>query len=135
VVDASVWVAAADPTDAFHQASRDFLRRAAAHRRSIVLPAFARLEIACALARRLRDPARARALAAALAVAPIVQEQSLDEDFLQEALALGTARLLRAADALYAVSARRSGGILVTWDVELRRRADGQAPTDWTAEG
>ncbi|MBI4484180.1 MAG: type II toxin-antitoxin system VapC family toxin [Acidobacteria bacterium] len=125
VVDASVWVAAADPGDAFHETSRAFLRRAVAHNRQMILPAFARLEIACALARRLRDVARARALALAVVDAPLVQEQALDPGFLEEAFQCGTQDFLRAADALYAACARRVGGTLMTWDDELLRRAGG----------
>jgi predicted nucleic acid-binding protein len=55
VIDASVWAAAADATDPFSDASRRFLEAVAAAPLPIALPALARIEVACALARRLRD--------------------------------------------------------------------------------
>lgn len=134
VVDASVWVSAADPTDAFHEASRAFLRRAVARRRRVVLPAYARVEIACALARRLRDALHGHALATALLASPLVEEYALDRAFLDEALERGTRGLLRGADALYATAAARAGGALITWDEELLRRAGGQRPSDWDGD-
>lgn len=51
-VDASVWTAAADKGDVFFDISREFLTHIARRRLRIYLPAFARLEIACAIARR-----------------------------------------------------------------------------------
>ncbi|MBI3077972.1 MAG: PIN domain-containing protein [Deltaproteobacteria bacterium] len=134
VVDASVWVSAADSSDAFHAASRAFLRSAVSRRQRFVLPAFARLEIACALARRLQNATRGRALATTLVTSPLVVEQQLDHDFLQEALERGTGALLRGSDALYATAAAKVGGTLITWDKELLRRAHGKRPTDWTEE-
>jgi predicted nucleic acid-binding protein len=135
VVDASVWVAAADPRDPFHELSRTFLRRLIAEHCPIVLPAFARVEIACALARRLHHPGRARALADALVAAPMVRVHPLDTAFLEATLECGTQQLLRAADALYVACAQRVNGMLVTWDEELRRRGRGLTPSEWANSG
>ena len=52
-VDASVWVAAADQRDAFHEESRNFLAAVAVEGLEIVVPAFVIAEVACALARKL----------------------------------------------------------------------------------
>ncbi len=54
-IDASVWIAAADVTDKFHLQSRDLLRKVVADGIAVIQPAFGKTEVACALARRLRD--------------------------------------------------------------------------------
>jgi predicted nucleic acid-binding protein len=61
-VDASVWVAAADRRDAFHQERRDLLSAALVEGVKIIVPAFAAVEVACALARKLQSSARGRQL-------------------------------------------------------------------------
>ncbi len=74
VIDASVWAAAADAADALAGPSRAFLATVAERRLPVSLPAIARLDVACALARRLRDPARGRALAEAMVRGPMVPQ-------------------------------------------------------------
>ena len=133
VVDASVWVAAADRSDGVSDASRAFLQSVARRRVPVVIPAFARVEIACALARRLRDPRRARRLATGLLRSPVVAEQPLDDALVAGAIEHGTDALLRAGDAFYAATARRLGGEIVSWDMELVRRAPALTPEDWLA--
>ena len=51
VIDASVWVSAADATDELSEVSRTFLAGVVARQLPIALPESARIEIACALAR------------------------------------------------------------------------------------
>ena len=49
-----------------------------------------------------------------------------------DAVRLGTTTGLRAADALYAATAARSGdGVLVSWDLELIERAGAVTPPAW----
>ena len=83
-VDANVWVAAFDPTDALHAPSVSFLRYLATRRDSDCAPSFLALEVGCALTRRLARP-----------------EAGADDALLSHALRAGTARGLHAADALY----------------------------------
>lgn len=133
VVDASVWVSAADATDPFSAVSRTFLAALMRQRTAIALPAITRLEVACALARRLRDPQRGRQLAERLLQSSLITEAVLDASLLAAALACGTESFLRAGDAFYAALAARRGGEMVSWDDELVRRANAITPEAWLA--
>ncbi len=132
-IDASVWIAAADATDKFHQPSRSLLRKVAAGRTAVIQPAFGRTEVACALARRLRDGAQARLLTHTLMNRLVTCEIPMDAAFLTATENLGTGQSLRAADALYAEAARQSQSPLVSWDNEHLQRAGGITPSDWLA--
>jgi predicted nucleic acid-binding protein len=130
-VDASVWVAAADPNDRFYDESQNFLAGVQVSGDRIVLPAFARVEVACALARKLGNPLRARQLSNDVMALSVVEHVPLDADLLERALFQGTGERLRGADALYAATASLNGAKLVSWDNELIERAGGLTPTAW----
>lgn len=131
VVDASVWVSAADPTDRFSTQSREFLTALALARAHIRLPAHAYVEVACALARRLGDADRGQRLAARILRWSAVETVSMDASFWKEAVRRGTDLLLRAGDAPYVVVADGVKGELVSWDNELIQRADAVTPDRW----
>ena len=131
VIDASVWVSAADPTDGMSARSRVFLARVAARELPIVLPEFAKLEIACALARRLRSAEHGRNLADQILESPRMSTYSVNRAVLRRAIELGTRNHLRAGDALYAAIARAAEGELVSWDRELIERAGALTPDAW----
>lgn len=133
IVDASVWVSAADASDRFHAASRTFLAAVVRQRVTIVVPAIAQLEVACALARRFRDARHGRALADELLRSPLVEVAALDAPLLAAAVATGTGAFLRAADALYAAAAERAEADIVAWDNELVERAGAVTPDAWLA--
>ena len=141
-VDANVWIAAADPSDEFHAASRRFLIAVARQGLRLYVPAFAHIEMACALARRRHSAAAGQILANALAESPYVVEVALDAQFLAQALLTGTRALLRGADALYVTTAELNQTRLVSWDAELLQRAaaigfaapKAITPSDWLAE-
>lgn len=134
IVDASVWVAAADATDAFSEPSRAFLSSVARRAPPVALPDFAELEVACALARRLGDGERGRALAGQMLRSPIIGVHSLDASLLRRAVEVGTRELLRAGDAVYAAVAELTGGEVVSWDEELIQRAGAVTPREWMDE-
>lgn len=131
VIDASVWVSAADATDVFSEASRAFLADVAERAEPVVLPDFAELEVACALARRLRDPERGRQLAEEMLRSPFVAVRALDSSLLRGAITAGTEKLLRAGDAVYAAVTEVVEGEVVSWDEELIRRAGAMTPEQW----
>lgn len=131
IVDASVWVSAADPTDEFSARSRAFLAAVVDRELPVAVPDLCMVEVACALARRLDDVQAARTLADGLLGAPFVTSYELERSLLRQALELGTAGRLRAADAIYATVAERAAGQLVAWDRELISRAGGVTPEDW----
>ncbi|MQA91775.1 MAG: PIN domain-containing protein [Gemmatimonas sp.] len=131
VIDASVWVSAADATDHLSGPSRDFLAVVTAQALPLALPDFAALEVACALARRLRDGERGRALADQMARSPMLTIHSSNPSLLRQAIETGTRDLLRAGDSLYAAFAEQVGGTLVSWDRELIERSGAVTPPEW----
>ena len=132
-IDASVWISAADATDKFHQPSRDLLRKVVADGIAVIQPAFGRTEVACALARRLRDAAQGQQLTHSLMNRMVTSEVAMDTAFLTATESLGTCQFLRGADALYATVAQQSQSPLISWDNEHLQRAGGITPTDWLA--
>ncbi len=132
-VDSCVWVAAADVTDAFCVASRQFLAKVAQTPLAIYLPALAWVEIACALARKRHDPAAGRTLSDAILNCPSVVRVPLDGPVLDAAVKAGTTALLRGGDAIFAATAHMRSAQLVSWDQELIHRAGAVSPTDWLA--
>jgi predicted nucleic acid-binding protein len=133
VVDASVWVSAADAADKLSAPSRTFLRTVMRQRDPIALPAIARLEVACALSRRLRDARQGRDLADRLLLSPLITEIDLGS-LLGTALTVGTESFLRAGDAFYAAVATDEDRLIISWDEELLRRANAVTPSAWLSE-
>ena len=133
VIDASVWVSAADATDPLSEPSRVFFADIAARELPIAVPGFARLEIACALARRLQNAEQGRGLTARMLDSPLVTEYSLNRTMLRRAVRVGTRGVLRSGDALYAALAEGVEGEVVSWDRELVERAEALTPEGWIA--
>jgi predicted nucleic acid-binding protein len=115
-VDASVWVSAADPRDAFHAESETFLATIEPQGLRVVAPAFTRIEVACALARKLQSPAQGRYLSEQVMALSVIVSIPVDDDLLKEAWRIDTDQRLRGADALYAATAHLTGTQLVSWD-------------------
>lgn len=131
VIDASVWVAAADATDRHADASRDFLSVVTARGVALAVPDFAELEVACALARRMRDGDRGQALARRMVESPVVTPHIIPSSLMRRAIETGGRRLLRGGDAIYAALAEDTGGELISWDEELIQRAGAITPLAW----
>jgi predicted nucleic acid-binding protein len=134
VVDASVWVAAADRSDRFWESSRSFLTEAASQNIAVFVPAIAEVEVACALARRLRDTDAGRRMGAEMIRSLASEVHATDTVTIKGAVAVGTELFLRAGDALYAGLADRVGGQLISWDEELVSRANAVTPEMWRRE-
>jgi len=132
-VDASVWIASQDATDACSRQSRAFLMKAVTDGADIHVPAYARVEVACVLARKFRRAAKGQRLAGQVLAAANTQVTTVNEALLASALAVGTTMFLRGADALYAATAELTGSTLVSWDKEHIQRAGGLTPADWLA--
>lgn len=133
VVDASVWVSAADRSDALSEVSRSFLALVVEREVPIVLPEYAELEIACAMARRLGDAGQGRDLAGRMLESPLVTTHSSNRARLRKAVAVGTRRFLRSGDALYAALAEELECEVVAWDGELAGRGGALTPAEWMA--
>lgn len=132
-VDSSVWVAAADQADPFCGPSRAFFAAVVRHRASLHVPAFARVEVACALARRSRDASAARGLAQAMLAGSLVVEAATDAALLAQALLAGTDAFLRGADSFFVATAQAAGATLISWDDEMLQRGGTVTPADWAA--
>ncbi len=133
-VDANVWIAAFDPHNRFHDASRDFLTAALEQGMYLTGPASVLVETACALARRAQDARVGRRAYDELLANPRLALEPLTPAFLSTAARLGADLFLRSGDALYAAAAERTRAPLVSWDDELIRRAGAVTPATWLAE-
>lgn len=131
VLDASVFIAATWPDDQFHEESRRLLLALATDRCAVFVPAFAIVEVACALSRRLRDAVTARKLTLQVMSAVRAKELPVDAAFLAQATLSGTRDFLRGADALYAAASEMESATLISWDEEHRNRARARTPTEW----
>ena len=131
VVDASVWIAAQDSADPFCASSRSFFSHVLKAGVPIHVPAFARVEVACALARKLRDPQQGARLCNLVFETAGAREHPVNAALLTKALSLGTAGFLRGADALYAATADITACNLVSLDKEHVKRAGALAPDAW----
>lgn len=130
-VDASVWIAAQDAADPFCTASRLFFSHTVAAGILIHVPGFARVEVACALARKLRNSVQAERLTNLLFQTASATEHSVNAMLLAKALAVGTTKFVRGADALYSATAEIVGCDLVSWDKEHLHRAGAVTPDAW----
>ena len=132
-VDANVWIAANDRSDAHMERSRDFLAAAARRQETIYLPSYAEVEIACALARRRHSPEVGQQLAREIMALSQVVAVPLDTALITKSVQSGTQLMLRSADALYAAVAAIHSAQLISWDAELIQRAGAVTPADWLA--
>ncbi|MEO5713013.1 MAG: PIN domain-containing protein [Luteolibacter sp.] len=130
-VDASVWIAGQDASDPFCKASRLFFSHAVANGVAIHVPAFARVEVACALARKLRNAPKGERLANLVFKTAGAKEHPVNAVLLAKTLSLGTIKFLRGADALYSATAEINACDLVSWDKEHLQRAGALTPDDW----
>jgi predicted nucleic acid-binding protein len=130
-VDASVWVAAQDLSDPLNAASRLFFSHTVSSGVTIHVPAFAHVEVACALGRKLRDEAKAQRLANLIFDTTAAKQHAVNTILLSKALAVGSSKFLRGADALYSATAEIVGCDLVSWDKEHIQRAGAVSPDNW----
>jgi predicted nucleic acid-binding protein len=131
VVDANVWVAAADLSDPFSKVSRSFFASAALKANTIYLPSIAEIEVACALARRKKEPEFGASWARKAMTWVHVVIIAVDSKLIDEAVRFGTRSFIRGADALYAATAVLYSADLISWDNELVQRAGAVTPAGW----
>ena len=123
VADASVWVGNFLPLDLFHAASVLWVTQYAATGGAILAPAWLRLEVAAAVARRTRQRAAGKQAEVDLMAVPALRLLPVDDALLDDAIELATDLGLRAGDASYVALAQRLAIPLVTWDQEQAGRA------------
>jgi predicted nucleic acid-binding protein len=100
----------------------------------MIEPAFARVEVACALSRIMHDPERAEHFTATLYASGGIEEVALNPVLLERALHRGAEQRLRGSDALYLATAEIHGAELISWDREHIVRAGAVSPEEWLAK-
>lgn len=132
-LDANIWVAAFDPRDRFHAQSAAFLLAVAQRRLPLTVPAFALVEVACALARRAQSAGVGQTAQQRLRTHPLLTLHPMNENVIATATQLGVQKLLRGADSLYAATSVILNTELVSWDDDLILRAGAVTPAGWLA--
>ncbi len=94
-VDASVWVAAQDSSDPLSASSRAFFSHSLAVGMVIHVPAFALVEVSCALARKLRNSAKGQRLTNLIFNSMAAKQHPINAAMLAKALTIGSTKFLR----------------------------------------
>jgi len=124
VVDASVWVAYWVPADAYHLASRRWLRdRLQLFGEPIFGPLILLPEVSGAIARRTGTAGHGQQAVLQMRQLPELKLELLSDDLADAAARLAADLRLRGADAIYVATAQMLGLPLITWDSELLERA------------
>jgi predicted nucleic acid-binding protein len=114
LLDASVWLAAADRDDAYHEAAHGLVSAKQAQHAALDLTIY---EVGNVAARRWSDPERARRLC--LLVLTVCAERlvRLGADLAEEAVRVADREQITVYDAAYVAAARREGHVLVSGDL------------------
>lgn len=123
VLDASVLVADARPSEPHHLEAHTLLVRLASEARTTLLPLIALAEVAAAISRGTGRPELARHLTVILRRMPHIRFIPVDEALADLAAELAAQHRIRGCDAIYVALAWRHDAILITLDREQRERA------------
>ncbi|NPV08579.1 MAG: type II toxin-antitoxin system VapC family toxin [Anaerolineae bacterium] len=123
VVDACVWISLHLAHDRYHQATDRWFRRVERQRTPMVAPVILLAEVSGAVSRRTGDSPGAQALVQAMSRLSTLSLLPVDRELGDIAARLAADLRLRGADACYVAVAQTLDLPLVTWDEELRERA------------
>ena len=123
VIDASVLVADARPSEAAHIEAYTFLTRLLTDEQSAYVPIIALAEVAAAISRGVGDPDLAQRLAERLQKLQMYQFVAVDEALGQSAATIAAQSKIRGCDAVYVALAERHSVPLITLDRQQRERA------------
>jgi len=129
VIDASALVSWIVSDDANHDASHLWMKRYRAIGGLLVVPAFAMIEIAAALARQTKQSVLTKALIKDLYSISILRIVPLDSVLVRSAVDIASDLQLRAGDATYVAVAYKLKIPLVSWDKEQLQRGGNQIAT------
>ncbi len=129
VVDASVLVSWIVSSDANHNDSHFWMKRYRAIGGFLIVPAFAMIEVAAALARQSKQPALTKATIKDLYSVSILRIVPLDAVLVRTAVDIASDLQLRAGDATYVAVAYKLKIPLVSWDKEQLERGGGLIAT------
>jgi len=122
VIDASVLVSWIVSSDANHNDSHFWMKRYRAIGGLLVVPAFAMIEVAAALARQSKNPVLTKATIKDLYSVSILRIVPLDSVLVRSAVDIASDLQLRAGDATYVAVAYKLKIPLVSWDKEQLQR-------------
>ena len=126
LLDASVWLAAADRDDRFHEAARALVRSDRIDHAALDLTIY---EVANVATRRWRDPERATRLCLLVLTACAERLVQICADLAQEAIRIADQEEITVYDAAYVGAARREGHTLISGDLaDLVHRGLALAP-------
>lgn len=123
VIDVSVLMADARPTEPGHPASQALLTLLAQRRLTVSLPTIALAEVAAAITRGTGRSSLATQLINVLRQMPHYTLCSVDEALGERAASIAARQGLRGCDAVYVALAEQLDNVLVTLDQEQRSRA------------
>ena len=134
VIDASVHVADARPSEPHHLEAHALLARVAAEGWMIYLPVIVLAEVAAAISRGTGQPGLARRLTSALRRVPHFQFVSVDTALGDVAAELAARHQIRGCDAVYVALAQQHNARLITLDRQQRERVPPQVIARTPAE-
>lgn len=122
-IDASVYLAALDKAEKGAAEAREFLRQVLSEDYEVYLPRMFLLELTVALRTLLNVKSIYAHLARQWAIVENVRWLDEDGVFTRAACELAEKSDLRVSDAVYTMTARTSGGVLVSLDPAMLKRA------------
>lgn len=136
-LDASVFVAAADPTTPEHANAKAFLVSVAIPEHRLLCPSLVLPEVAAAIARLTRDEGQGQVALLRVLSIPRLRLVPLTESMARKAARLAARHFLRGADSTYVALSLDAKAPLVTLDAEMRQRAAAAVqtltPQEWLA--
>jgi predicted nucleic acid-binding protein len=114
LIDASVWVAIADPLDTYHQAAHAIVAEVEQPLAALDLTLY---EVANVMGPKKGRPGEGRLLAGLIAKRCKERLVAVDPDLVESALEIAAEHSLTAYDAAYVAAARRHGWTLVSADI------------------
>ena len=122
VIDASVHVADARPSEPHHREAHALLTRVAVEGWMVYLPTIALAEIAAAISRGTGQPGLARRFIGTLRRIPHFQFVPVDDALGDLAAELAAQHQIRGCDAIYVALAQHQNATLITLDRQQRER-------------
>ncbi len=114
LLDASVWLAAADRDDPFHEPARGLVRAERLDHAALDLTVY---EVGNVAARRWNDAERARRLCLLVLTACAERVVRIGPDLAEEAVRIADQQQITVYDAAYVAAAHREGHVLVSGDL------------------
>lgn len=134
VIDASVHVADARPSEPYHLEAHALLARVAAEGWTVYLPIIVLAEVAAAISRGTGQPELASRLTSALRRMPHFQFVPVDDALGDLAAELAARHGIRGCDAVYVALAQHHNATLITLDRQQRERVPPQVIARTPAE-